>query len=62
MVSWFMIGIEWKIEVIFIEIYLIKLAKFSRKMRKISHSHFSFSHFPFNGNILKNEAKVRNIK
>jgi hypothetical protein len=62
MVSWFMIGIEWKIEVIFIEIYLIKLAKFSRKMRKFSHSHFSFSHFPFNGNILKNEAKVRNIQ
>ena len=34
--------IEWKIEVIFIEIYLIKLAKFSRKMRKFSQIYYFY--------------------
>jgi hypothetical protein len=40
--SWFLIGIEWKIEVILIEISLIKLAKISRKIKKFSQIYYLY--------------------
>jgi hypothetical protein len=38
--SWFLIGIEWKIEVIFIEIFLALTAKISRTYFKIKCEYF----------------------
>jgi hypothetical protein len=38
--SWFLKGMEWKIEVIFIEIFLALTAKISRKMRKFSQIYY----------------------
>jgi hypothetical protein len=51
---WFLIAAEWKIEVIFIKIYLIKLAKIYRKIRKFSQIIFVGSH----GDILLNKMKI----